>query len=359
MVKQHPWTHAISSFLTVMVIAGALYSGYFFFSTVRALVAQVPLPFAERVAQAAEPFPAPEVNGSAEQEHDPAIIIPFLLSQRKLTEPVNILLLGIDEREGESGPWRTDTMILVSIDPVNNSAVMLSIPRDLWTTIPGFGESRINTAHFTGDLRNYPGGGPALAKRTVWYALGVPVHYYVRIDFTGFEQIVDAIGGLTVDVPEPIYDTKYPTADYGVKTIHIPEGVQQMDGRTALQYARTRQGGSDFARMERQQHLLLAARDKAITLDIPLVRIPIILDLVGSSVSTDLTLEDMYLLADAARKIERENIRHAVIDSSMTTTVITPQGWMVEVADWDKVRALVNDLFPAPGTTPVRPTTSN
>jgi polyisoprenyl-teichoic acid--peptidoglycan teichoic acid transferase len=358
-VKERPWMHAISSFLTVMVIAGALYSGFFFFSTVRALVAQVPLPFAERVAQAAEPQPTTEASEAVDQEADPNVIIPFLLSQRKLTEPVNILLLGIDEREGESGPWRTDTMILVSIDPVNNSAAMLSIPRDLWTTIPGYGESRINTAHYTGDLRNYPGGGPALAKRTVWYALGVPVHYYVRIDFTGFEQIVDAIGGLTVDVPEPIYDTKYPTADYGIKTIHIPAGVQHMDGPTALQYARTRHGASDFARMERQQQLLLAARDKAISLDIPLVRIPVILDLVGTSVSTDLTLEDMFLLAEAARNVERENIRHAVIDSSMTTTVVTPQGWMVEVADWNQVRALVNDLFPAADTTTARPATSN
>ncbi len=359
MVKQRPWMNAVSSFLTVMVIAGALYSGYFFFTTVRSLVAQVPLPFAERVAQAAEPVPTPETGEAAEQEQDPNIIIPFLLSQRQLTEPVNILLLGIDEREGESGPWRTDTMILVSIDPVNNTAAMLSIPRDLWTTIPGFGESRINTAHYTGDLRNYPGGGPALAKRTVWYALGVPVHYYIRINFTGFEQIVDAIGGLTVDVPEAIYDTKYPTADYGVKTIHIPAGVQDMDGPTALKYARTRHGASDFARMGRQQQLLLAARDKVISLDIPLVRIPVVLDLVGSSVATDLTLEDMYLLADAARKVDRDDIRNGVIDSSMTTTVVTPQGWMVEVADWDQVRALVNDLFPAPDATTRRPATGN
>jgi LCP family protein required for cell wall assembly len=346
-MNQRPWMRAVSSFVTVIIVAGALYSGFFFFSTVRALVAQAPLPFADRVVQAADPVATLEISQPSEGEPQQVVVAPT--SQRKLTEPVNVLLLGIDQREGESGPWRTDTMILVSIDPVNNTAAMLSIPRDLWTTIPGYGESRINTAHYTGDLRDYPGGGPALAKKTVWYALGVPVHYYVRVNFSGFEKIVDAIGGLTVDVPDAIRDAKYPTADYGIMEIYIPAGVQQMDGVTALQYARTRHSSSDFARMDRQQQLLLAARDKVMSLDIPITRIPAILDLVGSSVQTDLTLEDMFLLAEAARNVDRSSIRSGVIDGSMTTTVITPQGWMVEVADWDKVRALVNELFPTPG----------
>lgn len=349
-MNQRPWMRAVSSFVTVLVVAGALYSGFFFFSTVRALVAQAPLPFADRVVHAAaDPAPTPVVDQPVEGEPQQEVVIPS--STRKLTEPVNILLLGIDQREGESGPWRTDTMILVSIDPVNNTAAMLSIPRDLWTTIPGYGEGRINTAHYTGDQHDYPGGGPALAKKTVWYALGVPVHYYVRVNFAGFEKLVDAIGGLTVEVPEDIYDAKYPTADYGTMEIYIPAGVQHMDGKTALQYARTRHGSSDFDRMERQQQLLLAARDKVISLDIPITSIPAILDLVGSAVQTDMTLEDMFLLAEAARNVDPESIRGGVIDGSMTTTVVTPQGWMVEVADWDKVHALVNELFPAPGTT--------
>lgn len=345
---QRPWMRAVSSFVTIIVIAGALYSGFFFFTTVRTLVAQVPLPFGERVAQAAEPGPAPEANVPAPEATASANVIAPPLTLRELTEPINILLLGIDEREGENGPWRSDTMILVSLDPVNNTAAMLSIPRDLWTNIPGYGESRINTAHFTGDSRNHPGGGPALAKKTVWFAFGVPVHYYIRINFGGFEQIVDAIGGLTIDVPEAIHDRRYPTADFGVTEIYIPAGVQHMDGRAALQYARTRRGATDYTRMERQQQILLAARDKVMSLDIPISSIPTLVELVGTSFSTDLTLADMVLLAEAARDVQREDIRHAVIDNSMTTTVVTPQGWMVEVADWAKVRALVDELFPAP-----------
>lgn len=343
-----PWMRAVSSFLTVIVIAGALYSGWFFFATVRMLVAQTPLPFGERVAQAAERPPLADNNPSAPGPTENTPQTAPSLDSRRLTEPINVLLLGIDEREGESGPWRSDTMILVSLDPVNNTAAMLSIPRDLWTTIPGYGESRINTAHFTGESHNYPGGGPALAKKTVWFAFGVPVHYYVRINFGGFEQIIDAIGGVTIDVPEAIRDTRYPTADFGVTEIYIPAGVQHMDGRAALQYARTRRGATDYTRMERQQQLLLAIRDKVLALDIPLSSIPTLVGLVGTSVSTDLTLADMVLLAEAARDVPQESIRYAVLDNSMTTTVVTPQGWMVEVADWDKVRALVDELFPAP-----------
>jgi hypothetical protein len=186
-----------------------------------------------------------------------------------------------------------------------------------------------------------------LAKKTVWYALGVPVHNYVRVNFTGFEQLVDAIGGLDIEVAEDIYDAKYPTADYGTMELYIPAGMQHMDGKLALQYARTRHGSSDFARMARQQQVLKTAFQKVLSLDIPLTRIPVVLKLLGSSVQTDLTLQQIVTLVGAARKVDLANLRGGVIDGSITTTVVTPQGWMVEVADWDKVRTLVDDLFPA------------
>mgnify|MGYP000979106888 CR=1 FL=1 len=168
---------------------------------------------------------------------------------------------------------------------------------------------------------------------------------------------MDAIGGLDIEVPEEIRDSKYPTADYGTMELYIPAGPQHMDGELALQYARTRHGSSDFSRMARQQQLLRAAFDKALRLDIPLTRIPMILQLLGSSVQTDLTLQEIMALASAARNVDPANLRSGVIDGSMTTTVITPQGWMVEVADWAKVRALVDDLFPA--TPLVSPTAEN
>lgn len=332
------WQRALTSFLAVLLASGALYSGYLFFSTVRAVVARTTLPFVDNVTKA---------NAQAIPGRSPEQDLPDIAAKN---ERINILLLGIDQREGEEGPWRTDTMILVSIDPASKSVSMLSIPRDLWVTIPGFGENRINTAHFIGDSKDYPGGGVALAKKTVWYVLGVPVHYYVRINFTGFEKLVDAIGGLTIDVETAIHDEKYPDENYGTMVVDIPAGIQHMDGKTALQYARSRHGNSDFDRMARQQDLILAARDKALSLDIPLSRIPELIKLAGDSIQTDMTLDEILALAEIGKTIERANLQAAVIDDTMTTTVLTPEGWSVEIPDWDKIRPLVDSLFPPTGT---------
>lgn len=326
------WRTVLYAFVTALIVAGAFYSGYLFFSTTRALAARTSLPFVDNVSRS-KPMP-----GRAPQHE-----LPDLVEKR---ERVNVLLLGIDQRENEQGPWRTDTMILVSIDPSTKSTSMLSIPRDLWVTIPGFGEKRINVAHYLGDLRGYPGGGVALAKKTVWHALGVPVHYYVRVNFSGFERIIDAVGGLTVDVKEPIHDESYPDGNYGTIVVDIPAGIQHMDGATALQYARSRHGKSDFDRMARQQAVILAARDKVLSLDIPLVRIPKLIELVGDSIQTDMNIDEILALAEVAKTLDRSRIRHGIIEDSMTTTVTTPEGSMVEVADWEKVRRVVDDLFP-------------
>ncbi len=330
--RQSPWRSGVFSLVTVLLVSGALYSGYLFFATVRAVVARGASPLVDAIV------PSDTVLGRAPEQE-----LPNIANRR---DRINILLLGIDKREGEAGPFRTDTMILASIDPATNSASMMSIPRDLWVTIPGFGENRINTAHFMGDSRDYPGGGVALAKKTVWHAFGVPVHYYVRIDFVGFERIVDAIGGLTVNVEQEIYDTEYPDENYGTMVIHIPKGIQPMDGKTALQFARSRHSSSDFDRMARQLALIMAARDKALSLDIPLSRIPVLIELAGESIQTDMKIDEIIALAEIVRHIERGNIREGIISDSMTTSVTTPQGWMVEIPNWDEIRPLVDELFP-------------
>jgi len=339
--RGHTLKRASLSLLMTLVIAGALYSGYLYFSTLRALVAQTSLPLPEKVVRA-QTNPEPVVPVPAGQEQ------PVAVPEQK--ERVNILLLGIDQREGDTSTCRTDTMILVSLDPETNSASMVSIPRDLWVTIPGFGENRCNVAHYLGEKHDYPGGGPALAKKTIWYALGVPIHYYARINFVGFEKLVDAMGGITIDVEKAIHDEKYPDGHYGVITIDIPAGVQKMDGKTALQYARSRHGKTDFDRMERQQKVLLAARDKALKLDFPISRIPELLEVAGDSVKTDLSLNQIVALAEMAKGVDQANIRYGVIDNSMTMPVVTKEGAMVEVADWDKVLKLLDDLFPAPAS---------
>ena len=128
---------------------------------------------------------------------------------------VNIVLLGSDKRPG-SGAWRTDSMIIVSVDTSSNVVRLLSLPRDLWVYIPGHGYNRINTADLWGEL-DKRGTGPDRVKQTIHYNLGIPIHYYVRVDFKGFIKIIDAVGGVDVDVECPLPD------------INLSAGLHHMD----------------------------------------------------------------------------------------------------------------------------------
>jgi LCP family protein required for cell wall assembly len=316
-------------------VAGSLFFGYLFYASIRDIVAYAELPFL--------------TSGPAGLAHPSGFGGSGLVSQRQLNERVNILFIGIDRRENEPGPWRTDTLILFSMDPISNTASMLSIPRDLWVTLPGYNiDERINAAHVYGEQLKYPGGGPELAKRTVQYNLGIPVHYYARLDFVGFEKIIDAIGGIEIDVPREIIDYSYPTPNYGTVRLHIKAGRQQMDGALALKYARTRHGSSDVDRARRQQQVVMAVRDKLLKLNFPIARIPEQLRLLGDSLHTDMNLEVLYAVAHAARLVPNESIQTGIIDDSMVISWTTPQGWDVLVPRRERVRALVTELFPAP-----------
>lgn len=344
MRNEHPWTPAprpkggfrvLWSILLVIFVAGGLFSGYLFFASVRDIVAYAELPFL---------VGAPAGVPSSESPSSPAA------GTRQPTERVNILFLGIDRRDNDPGPWRTDTMILFSIDPISKTVSMLSMPRDLWVPLPDYGagptEGRINSAHVIGDEVGYPGGGPALAKATVRYNFGIPVHYYVRMDFRGFVKIIDEIGGIDIDVPKDIVDTAYPTPDYGVTTVRFSKGRQHMNGERALQYARTRHADNDIWRARRQQQVILAVRDQVLGLNYSLARIPGMLATLGESVKTDMSLEEIRTLAALAQQVQPDNIKSGVIDESMVISWTTPDGAMVLIPQREKVRDLIAELFP-------------
>jgi LCP family protein required for cell wall assembly len=270
---------------------------------------------------------------------------------------VNILLLGIDQRQGEAGPFRTDTMIVVSIDTRSGQLSMLSIPRDLWVPIPGYGENRINTANFTGDLRKYPGGGPALAKRTVAYNFGMPINYYVRLNFEGFKRIIDTIGGIDIYVEKEIRDDLYPDEHYGYEPLYIPAGMNHMDGDLALKYARTRKTDNDFQRAHRQQQVILAVKDKILSLDLLPSLVPKLPELsraLADSVQTDMPLDEIMRLARLSATLDMNNIKSAVIDDTMTVPQTTPQGAAVLLPLREKIRPLIDELFWAPAPTPAK-----
>src|SRR5919202_612926 len=131
---------------------------------------------------------------------------------------VNVLLLGSDHRDGAGDLPRTDTIIVVTLDPASHTAGMLSPPRDLWVSIPGYGNERINAAFALGENAK-KGGGPDLARKTVEQLIGVPIQHYALVGFSGFEKLVDQVGGVVLDVERPIRDDEYPDGNYGVRRI--------------------------------------------------------------------------------------------------------------------------------------------
>lgn len=263
------------------------------------------------------------------------------------TERVTILVMGIDRRPGEPFVSRTDSMILMSINPVKNTASMLSVPRDLYTDIPGYGRNRINTAFVYGAQNGGPAGGAELAMETVSYNLGVPIDHYVLVDFSAFVKAIDSIGGIDVNVPREIYDPTYPDMGYGYDPFYIAAGNQHLDGATALKYARTRHADSDFGRAMRQQQVLLAARSKIMNLgfDQMLQSFPQLYQHVSDGIRTDLALNELVTLAATAGSIPSENIQTGVLNTTYVSSYTTPQGAQVLILDNDKAADLINELF--------------
>src|SRR5229473_1650623 len=235
------------------------------------------------------------------------------------TDRINILVLGIDKRDDEPiAGTRSDTMMVLSIDPVSKSAALVSLPRDMWVTIPGCtaregcsgGQQRINVAHAV--------GGPDMARQTVTADFGVPINFYARVDFRGFEQLIDTAGGVVIDVDWPVKDDEYPTADYGYQRIYFGPGPQLMDGATALEYARSRHGMSDFARAARQQKVIVSLRNRALQLNM-LSRAPELAGIAQKSLSTDLSPVQMLSLAKLVSQIDRDRIASLVVDQTYVT----------------------------------------
>ncbi len=270
--------------------------------------------------------PAADHPGQQQLATNLVSVVKNVLPDWQGTDPINILLLGIDKRDDEPiDGTRSDTMILASIDPVAKSAALVSLPRDMWVNIPGCtaragcvgGMQRINVAHAV--------GGPDLAVQTVTADFGVPIQYYARVDFRGFQQMVDAVGGVVIDVDWPVKDDEYPTADYGYQRIYFGPGPQLMSGEQALEYARSRHGTSDFARAGRQQKVIVGVRNRVLQLDM-LSHAPELLGIVQKSVSTDLQPVQMLALAKLVSQIDRDRITNLVIDANYVRPFVGSDG---------------------------------
>ncbi|MGE3271747.1 MAG: LCP family protein [Chloroflexota bacterium] len=231
---------------------------------------------------------------------------------------LNILLLGIDHRGDEPIEGsRSDTIMVVSIDPPSQSVVMISLPRDLYVSIPGYYQQRINVAHAV--------GGPQLVAQTIQANFGIKIDNYARVDFSGFEQVVDAVGGIMIDAERPVKDDEYPTEDYGVMRLYIPPGPVLLDGRSALMYARSRHSESDFGRSKRQQQVLVGLRERASGMNI-VPKVPALLNIAQKAIATDLSAGEMVSLGRLGLEIRRERIKTLVVDENLASPFLGPNG---------------------------------
>ncbi len=258
------------------------------------------------------------------------------------TEPVNILLMGVDSRQSNDGEVpRSDTMLVASLDPVKKTIHLFSILRDTYVDIPGHDQNRINSAITH---------GPATAMQTVSDLLGIPVQYYVYTDFQGFIKLVDAVGGIDFNVEKDMHYVS--AADKHEYDIDLKAGMQHLDGKTALEYVRFRHDAmSDFARTERQRAFLTAVGDK-LKSTTSIMNLPEILQQVNPYIDTNLSVDDLWKLASVA------------YDSKMSSSEqLPPNNLLMEkhvggaqvigISSEEKLKKFVQDALSKNATDPV------
>lgn len=248
-------------------------------------------------------------------------------------ERLTVVVLGTDTRPSETETFsRTDSIMLISMDPATNKVGVLGIPRDLWVTIPGYGYQRINLAYTLGESWQV-GSGPQVVEQTIQATFGMPVDHYVMLDFATFVSVIDLIGGIDVMVDEAIYDPTYPDDYYGYDPFYLDAGMQHLDGPTALKYARSRHNSDDRVRIKRQQQVIMAVFEKATSAEMfpSLLRaMPDLWDAVSEGIQTDMSLANIMDLALYARAIPPENIVGEVMDwRYATATMIGDQSVLV------------------------------
>lgn len=236
---------------------------------------------------------------------------------------MNILLLGSDQRSRKATLFRTDVIILASLNPEKGTVSLVSFPRDLWVQIPGYGQDRINTA--------YERGGFKSLADTLQYNFGVHPDHFVVIKFSAFKDVIDSLGGLQVNVGETLTDRR------GFRYVTISKGLQSMNADTVLWYVRSRKTTNDFARNRRQQEVLQAIGNKLMSMD-AIRRAPELYSAYINSVTTDLNLIDMLtFLPLAAQLTDTSRIHHYFVTSGMTNDWITPGGAMVLLPNRDAI----------------------
>ena len=269
-----------------------------------------------------------------------------------INERINVVVLGLDLRrdEPDDQPARTDSVMILTMDPFSKTGGAFSIPRDTWLEIPdgygGYVKDRINVAYEMGEYTydDYDGGGAGLVKDTIEHNFGIPIDYYVALNFNNFIELIDELDGVDIDVPEYAYDPAYSDCnacyEYAVEFL---EGAEHMDGERALEYARIRASDNDFKRIERQQLIVKATARKAADLGTVFTNALDLYDKYKDAVKTDISDIQIGGLADLARQIGPDNIRTVSMAEATYPCYDCPGA--VLLWDEDKVEELKAQVF--------------
>lgn len=270
---------------------------------------------------------------------------------KTIHETDNYLVLGMDQRPGE-GAWRTDTIIVVAVDYDAGQVGLVSIPRDLWVNIPGYGMGRINQVDYEGESLKYAGGGPALLAKVIQTELGIPIpaKHWVRLRLEALPELVDALGGVTVTLDCPLHElTPDPKAPDSGAYLHfdLPAGEVFMDGETAAKFARYRYASSDFSRAKRQQQLIWAIRERALQVD-AIPKIPELWKTLSKTFKTELSLVDVIRLARLGSSLQASQVHGLVFSpKAIASAVVGGGAQVVMVVDQAQVQKELDGLFRA------------
>lgn len=253
-----------------------------------------------------------------------------------------LLLMGSDRRVGDS-TWRTDVIMVVVIDHPDKAVKIISIPRDLFIeNPPEAGPNKINTFDYWGEQLR-PGGGPELLSTIIYDHLGIPIELFARVQFSGFVEIVDALGGIEVQVPCAVFDIKPQENIY----LNLPPGQHKMDGATALAYVRTREQGGDLARVQRQQHVLMALRNKFKVRNLA-PQIPGLYNTLKNAVDTNIGFIDAVNLARFGYYLDFDNIDMLTLGPPAHMENGWAYGMQVWLPNWEQIRGDVQIMIDSP-----------
>ncbi|HZU13164.1 MAG TPA: LCP family protein [Chloroflexota bacterium] len=294
-----------------------------------------------------------------------SVKVPTVRGEKRVVIPpidryhrINILLLGSDndQKKEEAAPL-TQSMIVVTIDPLHDRVGLLSIPRDFWVRIPDHGWAKLDLAFkygyqsgFRGEPRGFR-GGVALARFTIEKLFNIPIDYYAWVGLQGFSNVIDTFGGVTLDVQHPILDDSYPNDiqspdPYGERRLFIPPGWQHMNGSQTLEYVRSRHGDriGDFGRSARQQQALLALRKKLTAMNV-IPRLPDLVSELKNSIRTDLSLQQLYQLDELSHAIPRRSITRLVLSAPTYCAYAYVDYQDALTPYWNKILPAVHSLF--------------